>query len=167
MFEIGDYDSNTFRLDEILGPLIVKTTQKTDWDLRFLELAKYISGWSKDPTKVGAVIAKGKRLISVGFNGFPPGIKDDERLLDRPAKIAIIQHAESNAIRWASGNDLSKCSLYTWPMPPCASCSGDIISYGIKRVVTVKNENPRWVESIQLSKELFKEANVEYIERII
>ena len=141
--------------------------QKVDWDLRFLELAKYISGWSKDSTKVGAVIAKEKRLISVGFNGFPPGIKDDERLLDRPAKISIIQHAESNAIRWASGNDLSGTTVYTFPMPPCSSCASMIISYGIKRVVTVKNENPRWVESIDLAKNLFKEANVEYIERVI
>ena len=29
----------------------------TDWDLKFLKLAKHISDWSKDPsTKVGAVI---------------------------------------------------------------------------------------------------------------
>jgi len=42
------------------------------WALRFLGLASYISKWSKDPsTKVGAVIAQGNRIVSLGYNGFP------------------------------------------------------------------------------------------------
>ena len=59
------------------------------WDIRFLELAKHISGWSKDPsTKVGCVVVGGDREIrSTGFNGFPRGINDDEdRLTDRDKK---------------------------------------------------------------------------------
>ena len=50
------------------------------WDLRFLELARHISDWSKDPsTKVGCVVVGPDREIrSTGFNGFPRGIKDDD-----------------------------------------------------------------------------------------
>ena len=42
------------------------------WDVRFIELAKHISLWSKDPsTKVGCVVVGEDREIrSTGFNGF-------------------------------------------------------------------------------------------------
>ena len=53
------------------------------WDYRFLELAQLVSKWSKDPsTKVGAVIVdKNRRILSVGYNGLPKGVKDfDYRL---------------------------------------------------------------------------------------
>ena len=56
------------------------------WDDRFLELAKHISEWSKDPsTKVGCVIVGEDREVrSTGFNGLPRGIDDsDERLNNR------------------------------------------------------------------------------------
>ena len=51
------------------------------WDMRFLALAEHISEWSKDPsTQVGAVIthSRSKRVISLGFNGFPAGVEDTE-----------------------------------------------------------------------------------------
>jgi dCMP deaminase len=43
------------------------------WIVRFLDLARTVSQWSKDPsTKVGAVIADNQqRVVSLGFNGFP------------------------------------------------------------------------------------------------
>ena len=55
---------------------------KTDWDKRFLDLAEYISSWSKDTSsKVGAVIVHNKRIVSTGYNGFPEGYDDDDALL--------------------------------------------------------------------------------------
>ena len=75
------------------------------WDVRFIELAKHISLWSKDPsTKVGCVVVGEDREIrSTGFNGFPRGIDDDdERLMDREKKYPLICHAEENAIMHAA-----------------------------------------------------------------
>ena len=75
------------------------------WDGRFIELAKHISGWSKDPsTKVGCVVVGEDREIrSTGFNGFPRGIEDDsDRLEDREQKYPLICHAEENAIMHAA-----------------------------------------------------------------
>jgi dCMP deaminase len=47
------------------------------WDRRWLELAQHVSSWSKDPsTKVGSVIAQGKQLVSLGYNGFPASCED-------------------------------------------------------------------------------------------
>ena len=139
------------------------------WDNYFLEMAQYISKASLDPsTKVGAVIIDDKRrIISTGYNGFPRGIADDERLNDRSTKLNIVVHAEINAILFAN-RDLAGCTLFTFPFMPCSSvgsnCSSLVIQSGIKRVVTHFNENPRWFESFKLTRNLFKEAGVELIE---
>jgi dCMP deaminase len=72
----------------------------TDWDARYLDLARHVAKWSKDPsTQVGAVVVgKDRRKIAVGYNGFPRGIADDNRLFDREVKYTLIQHAERNVI---------------------------------------------------------------------
>lgn len=135
------------------------------WDVRFLDLAKFISGWSKDPsTKVGAVIVDNdKRIISVGYNGFPVGINDDEqRLNDRETKYKIVLHAECNAIMFAN-NNLVGYTLYTYPFMPCPRCAGMIIQTGINRVVSYNNIPERWSGDFGLTKELFSESGVELV----
>ena len=69
------------------------------WDDRFLKLATVIGNWSKDPsTKVGAVIVNDdNKIISTGYNGFPRGIRDDDRLDNRAQKYDLIVHAEANS----------------------------------------------------------------------
>ena len=133
----------------------------TNWDNRFLDMAKLVSTWSKDPsTKVGAVIVDSShRLISVGYNGFPQHITDNERLLDREKKYDIIVHAEVNAILFAN-KKVNGCTLYTWPFQPCPRCAGLIIQSGISRVVSVRNRNPRWVDDFITAKQLLLEASV-------
>lgn len=134
------------------------------WDNRFLALAKYISAWSKDPsTKVGTVIAKEKRFISIGYNGFPQGVEDtEERLNNRDWKYPLTVHGELNALNFADG-DLSDCTLYNYPFMPCSVCAGPIIQRGIKRVVSLASDNPRWLESFEKSLVMFREAKVELI----
>ena len=69
------------------------------WQIHFMRAAREASLLSKDPsTKVGAVLVKLNRIIGSGFNGFPPGIADDDRLYDRNVKLMRIVHAEMNAI---------------------------------------------------------------------
>lgn len=129
------------------------------WDQWFLGLAKHASTASKDPsTMVGAAVADGKRPVSLGCNGFPQGVADDERLHDRPTKYEIVVHAEVNAILFA-GRRLEGCTLYTWPMPPCSRCASVIIQSGIKRVVSPP-PGERWTESCGLASVLFGEAGV-------
>jgi len=132
-----------------------------NWDVRFLQLAEFISQWSKDPsTKVGAVIVdEQNRIISVGYNGFPSGINDDDRLHNRDTKYKIVVHGEINAILFAN-TSVKNCTLYTFPFEPCPRCAGLIIQSGIKRVVAPKNTNQRWEEDFKITRELFKEANI-------
>jgi len=133
------------------------------WIRRFLDLAEYISNWSKDPsTKVGAVIVdKNNRIISTGYNGFAIGVKDmKDRLNNREVKYKMVLHAEENAIMFAKQN-LEGCSLFVSKMPPCAHCASLIIQSGIKNVYVYKDEFPeRWIEHIGLTKQIFKESGV-------
>lgn len=138
---------------------------KYKWDIRFLDLAKLVSGWSKDPsTKIGAVITdQDNRVVSIGYNGFPKQLNDDERLYDRDTKYKMIIHGEMNAILFAN-RSLDNCTLYTYPFMPCPRCTSMIIQTGIKRIVSYKNTNERWEEEFKLSVLLFKESNIEYTE---
>lgn len=135
------------------------------WDIRFLNLAEFVSQWSKDPsTKVGAVIAdQRKRIVSIGYNGFPQNIHDDENILnDRETKYKMIVHGEMNAILFAQ-KSLEFCTLYTFPFMPCPRCSSMIIQTGIQRVISYNNMPERWSEDFKLSQQLFKESGVELI----
>ncbi len=136
------------------------------WDGRFIELARHISEWSKDPsTKVGCVVVGEDREIrSTGFNGFPRGIEDDSaRLDDRDQKIPLICHAEENAIMHAAriGVSLKGCVAYvTWP--PCTRCSRSLIQAGIIEVVYPADvEIPeRWKDDFDLSASMMEEAGI-------
>ena len=111
----------------------------TDWDKRFLKLAKHISKWSKDPsTQVGCVVVgPDKEIRSTGFNGLPRGIADnDERLNNREIKYPLICHAEENAIMHSAriGISLKDCTAYvTWP--PCTRCARSLIQAGISTII--------------------------------
>jgi len=96
----------------------IPSESQQKWDMRFLEMAKQISGWSKDPsTKCGAVIVRPDRTIcATGYNGFPQKLKDDEEFYsNRPMKYSRIIHCEMNAILFAK-EDLTGCTLYTYPI---------------------------------------------------
>lgn len=136
----------------------------TNWDSRFLELARLVSTWSKDPsTQVGAVITRNKFVISLGFNGHPKGVADRaDRLENREVKYRTIIHAEMNAILTAK-QDLEGCTIYVWPFMPCSQCGAAIVQSGIKRVVAPQSDNDRWVESFAFTAQIFSEAGVELV----
>lgn len=135
------------------------------WDKRFLDLAQHVAGWSKDPsTKCGAVIARGNRFVSMGFNGFPQHTKDAEHLYsDRAVKYLRVVHAEVNALLF-SQCDLSGCTMYVWPMPPCARCAAQICQTGIARVVAMYPGNDdmrsRWESEMSVAMDLFYERGI-------
>lgn len=131
------------------------------WDNRFLDLAKLISTWSKDPsTQVGAVIVDNdNRVVSVGYNGFPQKISDNDRLEKREEKYNIIVHAEANALLFAN-KSVNGFTLYTYPFQPCSKCASLIIQSGIKRVVTIINDDDRWAENFCIARRLLAEANI-------
>jgi len=135
----------------------------SNWNYRFMEMAKLVSTWSKDPsTQCGAVIVDmRKRVISMGFNGFPQRIEDDYELLkDRDVKLQMILHAEQNALLFAN-RDLSGCTIYTYPYQMCSHCTAMAIQKGIAYHVTTYQVPARWQENFDLANKMIIEAGVE------
>jgi len=134
------------------------------WDNRFLDLAAFIAGWSKDPsTKCGAVIIDTqRRVVSVGYNGFPQGVSDDpDRLAERVQKYYLTMHAEANALLFAQ-RAVKGYTIYTWPFQPCSQCASSIAQVGIARVVApVMPENKdRWHDDFKAARGLLLERGV-------
>ena len=135
------------------------------WDIRFLEMAKLVASWSKDPsTQVGAIAVRNRNVIAQGYNGFPRGTDDHELYyLNRAIKYKRIVHAEMNAIFNAAENGVSLkgSTIYVVGLPICSDCAKGLIQAGITRVVTPEQEIPEnWQESISSSISMFKEAEV-------
>lgn len=153
----------------------VSNQSSNKWDSRFIDLAVYISQWSKDPsTKVGAVIVDSeRRVVSLGYNGFPRGVSDrEDKYNNRQLKHQIAIHAEKNAILNSHYRPVG-CTIYI-THPPCAQCAGSIIQSGIVRVVcpvhsSLSNTNvatngfiDRWHESIQEALSQFTEVGISF-----
>lgn len=139
------------------------------WNGRFLDLARLVASWSKDPsTQCGAVIVRpDKTIASVGFNGFPKGCSDDADLYkDRNEKYQRVIHSEPNAIVNAN-EKLAGYTLYVVPMPPCDRCAALIIQAGIKKIVcpeATPDKLERWEEAFNRAKTMYNEAGVELVE---
>lgn len=134
----------------------------TKWDNRFIDMARLVSSWSKDPsTQVGAVIVRPDRTVAgVGYNGFPRGYSDDPAFyIERSVKYDRIVHAEANAILGSHG-PLNGTTIYTWPIPPCSHCAGLIVNAGITRVVSPPPPD-RWAESCAIGRGIFEAGFVD------
>ncbi len=137
------------------------------WDNRFLALAEHVASWSKDPsTKVGAVIARHKTELAMGYNGFPTRIVDtDEWLNDRPTKYRYVIHAEMNAILKAGkeGRNIEGATLYLWPLPPCAECAKMILAAGITRVIVkLGDKSTGKYQDFSETEEILRSGGVDY-----
>lgn len=143
---------------------------KTNWNIRFMELADHIAQWSKDrSTKIGAVIVKDKNIISTGYNGFPRGCDDDiEERHQRPQKYQWTSHAEENAIISAArhGQPTLDAEMYVnWF--PCSKCAGQIINAGIKTIYCDKEPdwslNDDWTNDFLISIQKLNEGGVKIV----
>lgn len=114
----------------------------TKWHLRFIELARVVASWSKDPsTKCGAVITRPDQTVcSVGYNGFPKGMIDDKSIYeDREEKYRRVIHAELNAIFNSRDTNLNGYSIYITPGLSCDRCSVNLIQNEFKEVIIDMN----------------------------
>lgn len=124
-------------------------------DRRYLRMAKI---WAENSyckrRQVGALIVKGKSIISDGYNGTPSGFEnlcEDEENKTKP----YVLHAEANAItKVAKSNNSSEGATLYVTASPCIECAKLIIQSGIKRVVY--SEMYRCCDGI----ELLQQANI-------
>jgi dCMP deaminase len=110
--------------------------KQREFDRRYLQMARI---WAQNSyckrRQVGAIIVKGRMIISDGYNGTPEGFEnicEDENNVTKP----YVLHAEANAItKVAKSNNSSEASTLYITMSPCMECAKLIIQSGIKRVV--------------------------------
>jgi dCMP deaminase len=103
-----------------------------NWNEYALDIACAVAGKSKDPwRKVGACLVRNDNSIaSVGYNGFPAGMREDWE--DRDKRRKFVVHAEQNALRYIKPDE---CRLIAVTLLPCNDCLKAIASYGIKEIV--------------------------------
>lgn len=129
------------------------------WDRRFLRIAHEVAGWSHDPgTKVGCVLVLDKRILAVGFNGFPQNLSDSFDLYqDREYKLAVTVHGEANAILNAAKNGAKTEGATAYvTFPPCSQCAAALIQAGVAKVVCPDPANApeRWRANFRLGNEM-------------
>jgi dCMP deaminase len=114
------------------------------WENAFMETAETFAKLSSARRlKVGAVIVKDNRIISIGYNGMPSGWDNNcENELKWPnGDIQFLEtkpevlHAEANAITKVAKSSEScyNADIYT-TTAPCLECAKLIYQSGIKKV---------------------------------
>lgn len=89
--------------------------------------------------KVGAVLVKDNRIISIGYNGTPSHMDNccEDVLPDGSLKTkSNVVHAEANALFWCAKTEIitEGATMYL-TLSPCATCALGMIQSGIQRVV--------------------------------
>jgi len=141
-------------------------TKKPSFDSIFMDLASSLAERSHCvKAQVGAVLTKDTRIISIGYNGPPPGTHNcDEEwpdtgcARDSRGSCSLALHAEENAILYAvkNGASLEGSTLYI-TLSPCLPCARLIFSSGIKKVF-FKNSYAEY-------KELPSDEGVDFLNR--
>ncbi len=132
----------------------------------YMDLAQNLSRKSHCvKAKVGAVISKDTRIVSLGYNGPPAGTHNCDQewpvegcARDRKGGCSLALHAEANAILYASKNQITMegATLYV-TLSPCIACAKIIYTTGIKKVI--------YLDSYAAFKGIDIEEGVEFLKR--
>ncbi|MDR3366538.1 MAG: dCMP deaminase family protein [Prevotellaceae bacterium] len=112
-----------------------RSDRQHQFDCRYLEMARI---WGKNSyckrRQVGALLVKGRIIISDGYNGTPSGFENECE--DNDVTKPYVLHAEANAItKVAKSNNSSEGATLYVTSSPCVECAKLIIQAGVKRVV--------------------------------
>ena len=158
--------------DEYVTRAELAAISQRKWDIRFMQIARTVGEWTscfQDNRRVGAVIARDKRILTTGYNGAGSGIiscKEKGECLRRTRgiksgtqhEICYAVHAEQNAVIQAAkiGLSIDGATIYCTHQP-CVICAKIIINSGIKRVVYGEDYPD------EFAAKLFAEAGVELV----
>ena len=118
---------------------------RPDWDLYFIRIAMEVASRATCPrAAVGAVVVKGNRILSTGYNGAPAGEEHctDVGCLMENEHCQRAVHAEFNALGFAAkyGISLDGATMYVCDSmgrkstPVCSKCSQLAKVAGIIRI---------------------------------
>lgn len=114
------------------------TDKRISWENYFMNIAKEVATRSTcDRKHVGAIIVRGKTILSTGYNGSIRGLPHCDTVgheMENGHCIRTI-HAEANAIVQASrhGIQIENAEIYI-TASPCYNCFKMIANAGINRI---------------------------------
>lgn len=113
----------------------MRAVMKQKWIDAYMDTAERFAQLSSAVRlKVGAVVVKDHRIISIGYNGMPAGwsnVCEDENFKTKDEVI----HAEANAIlKLAKSNDGGDGASLFCTHAPCVQCAKLIYGAGINTV---------------------------------
>lgn len=139
------------------------------WDEFFMRVAAAAAMRSKDPhTQVGACIADSNdRILSVGYNGTPTGINDDEFPWESSVdplrdKHNFVIHAEANALLNYRGSlkDMQGATAYV-TLFPCQECAKMLVQAGIGEVIYAE-DTYKDTEGAKISRSILDRCGIMY-----
>ena len=143
--------------------------KRPSWDSYFLEIASVVAGRSTClRRKVGAVLAKDRRLLTTGYNGAPAGLKHcqeigclrQEKNVPSGERHELCRglHAEQNAIIQGALHGVSiKGAILYCTHYPCSLWAKMLINSAIEKVISREGYPD------ELAQQLFAEAGIEVI----
>lgn len=128
-----------------------------DWDSYFMNVAILASLRSKDTTKVGSVLVLNRKLVGMGYNGFPSGVDESKLPTSRVGSLSDVKyaytiHSEQNCILNSPVYDITGSTLYV-TLFPCNECAKLIIQKGISEIVYLSDkhhDDPPYIASRRL-----------------
>lgn len=145
----------------------MKRQDYINWDTYFMGIATLSAMRSKDPnTGVGACIVSGdNKILSLGYNGMPIGISDDEYPWEREGepldtKYPYVCHAELNALLNYTGSQLRGAKVYV-TLFPCNECTKALIQSGISEVIYGADKYSD-SDSVRASKRMMDTVGMKY-----
>ena len=137
---------------------------RLEWDQYFMSIALLASQRSPcNRLKVGSVIVKNNRIVSMGYNGYISGAPHISRVIKNHEQSII--HSEVNALadcakRSVSLENGNNVIIYVTHYP-CLNCFRSIAATGIKKVIYLED-----YKNDPLVEELANDANIEVIKLI-
>jgi len=141
----------------------------TEYHDFFMKTAFHLAEKSKCVSHhVGAVITKDNRIITNGYNGSPPGLRNccdhfDKHNFDRMLHSRWSDdnevHAEMNALMFAAKHnvEVDGCNMYV-TISPCNECLKNIAMTGIKNIYYLYK-----YDRIDLNPVLLEKVNVQQV----
>jgi len=137
------------------------------WEEYFVSIAKLTSERSNCiRRKVGCIIVKDNRILSLGYNGTAKGTKNcydggcircNEKNIISGMNLdnCLCIHAEENAMLFISLQKMKGSTLYVNVMP-CLNCAKKIVQCEIKKIVYCE----KYIENDKYTINFFEENNV-------
>ncbi|MBN1517898.1 dCMP deaminase family protein [Candidatus Sumerlaeota bacterium] len=146
---------------------VKKRDDYISWNDYFMGVAILAAHRSKDPhSQVGCcVVSRDKKILGVGYNGFPIGCSDEELPWGREGafletKYPYVCHAELNAVMNSNFADLRGAIVYV-TLFPCNECTKLLIQKGVGRIVYLSDKYHDSDSSVA-SRRMLDMAGVEY-----